>query len=66
MASWGWPADNIGQTSLGPNRQPISPAPPISPKLSLGECTSSLPVPHAKVVAWEAPVVTTLSIGAST
>jgi hypothetical protein len=64
MSSFGFPADMLGQTNIRPKREPAPPA-PIPPKSSSGRCTSSLPVPRGKAIAWEAPAVTTLSIRAS-
>ena len=64
MSSFGFPSDAFAQSSIHAVRKPVPPA-PIPPQSSSGQGASS-PEPRAKVVAWEAPVVTTLSIGVST
>ena len=65
MSTMGFPSDVFAQSSVHAVRKPVPPA-PIPPHSSSVQGASSLPKPRAKTVAWEAPVVTTTSIGGST
>ncbi len=59
MGTFGFPSDSFAQSQVHIQREPAPPA-PTAPERAAGPSASSLPAPHDKAVAWEAPAVTAL------